>query len=184
MQPSPISSVNRRPLRTARLDLEPLRVAHADEAWPRLNDDRMWIFFPELRPQSLKQLRDIYARRERGYAGTDAAQIWANWLARDRTSKELIGDVQATIFPRERNARIAYAVYPLHQRRGYAREAVTALIEHLRAAHHVRRIVAEMDVRNVASYRLAESLGFTRAGMREGELEYELLNVRRHVEAD
>ncbi|MGZ3496063.1 MAG: GNAT family N-acetyltransferase [Vulcanimicrobiaceae bacterium] len=171
-------------MRTARLDLEPVSIAHADEAWPYVDDERLWSFFPMLRPRSLEQLREIYARRERGYAGADGEQIWGNWILRTRVERQLVGDVQATIFPKQRSALVAYATYPGYQRRGYAREAVAALIEHLFEAHDLERILAEMDVRNVASYRLVESLGFARVEMREGEYVYELLHDGRNVGAE
>ena len=87
-------------LHTTRLILEPVKSAYAEEAWPQLNDERMWTY-------------------------------------------------------------IAYAVYPAYQRKGYAREACEAIIAHLRD-RRVKRILAEMDVQNEASYHLAESLGFKR----------------------
>ena len=174
MPPLPTCCVDSSPLRTARLNLEPLRAAHAEEAWPHLDDERLWSFFPSLRPQSLEELRSTYARRERGYPGTDCRQIWGNWLLRTRTGGALAGDVQATIFPQERYALIAYAVYPDYQRRGLAREAVAELIDHLFRTHRVERIIAEMDVRNVASYRLVESLGFVRLETNDDEYVYQL----------
>lgn len=181
MAHSPTSFADRRPLQSARLDLEPVRVAHARETWPLLNDPRLWRFFPELRPRSLEHLREIYVRRERGYTGADGAQIWGNWILRLRSSGEPVGDVQATIFPVQRRALVAYATYPAFQRHGFAREAVAALIEHLIETYCVKRIVAEMDVRNAPSYLLVESLGFTRATECEGEYAYELLNDRSDV---
>jgi len=69
--------------------------------------------------------------------------------------------MQATIRG-HRAAYIAYAFYPANQRKGYAREAAQAVIAHLREAYGITRFRAEMDTRNEPSYRLAESLGFTR----------------------
>ncbi|MGH8163905.1 MAG: GNAT family N-acetyltransferase [Rhodanobacteraceae bacterium] len=156
-------------MRTLRLDLEPLCAAHADEAWPHVDDPSMWTFFPALRPESLDDLRATYGRRERGYPKRDGAQIWGNWLVRERSSALPVGDVQATIFPMEGTALVAYAVYVAHQRRGFARESLVRLLEHLRDARGTRRVFAEMDTRNMPSYRLAESLGFTRVETRAEE---------------
>jgi ribosomal-protein-alanine N-acetyltransferase len=136
-----------------------MRVEHAEEAWPQLNDDRMWTYFPALRPATLDDLRRLYGKWERGSPAR--SQIWLNWLCRDRASGELIGAMQATI--RSRGvAYIAYAIYPSHQRKGYAREACEAVIAHLREHYGIKRVRAEMDTRNQASYRLVESLGFKR----------------------
>jgi len=145
---------------TPRVDLEPLRETHASETWPQLNDARMWQFFPMLRPSSRADLEAIYARRIRGPGRED--EVWENWICRDRSSRALIGEMQATILCVSRSAYIAYAVYPAYQRQGYAREAAQAVVDHLRAAHRVERVLAEMDVRNEASFGLAESLGFRR----------------------
>lgn len=147
-------------LSTERLILEPVRAAHADETWARQNDDRMWTFFPELRPRSLEHLRTIYERREHG--APNDAEIWLNYVCRRRVDGEITGEVQATIFARAEVAYVAYAVFPEFQRKGFAREAVAALIEHVRGEYRIAHFFAEMDTRNEASYRLAESLGFVR----------------------
>ena len=162
-------------LHSARLDLEPVSPSHAAEAWPQTDDDRMWTYFPELRPATRDALRAQYERWERG--SPDAAQVWLNWLCRDRSTHALVGSMQATVFPDERCAYLAYAVYPAHQRRGYAAEASRCVIEHLRGTYHVQRILAEMDVRNEASFRLAESLGFKRMKREGNSYIYELASA-------
>ena len=162
-------------LHSARLDLEPVRPSLADEAWPQVDDERMWTYFPELRPATRGDLRAQYERWERG--SRDPSQIWLNWLCRDRSKNVLIGSMQATLFPDERSAYLAYAVYPEHQRLGYAAEASRCVIEHLRDRYHVRRILAEMDVRNEPSFRLAESLGFKRVTREGNSYVYELASA-------
>lgn len=147
-------------LETTRLDLEPVGIAHADEVWPQLDDERMWTYFPALRPRTLDDLRRLYEKWERG--AQDERQVWLNWLCRDRSSGTLCGGMQATVFVSERVSYLAYAVYPLHQRKGYAREAAQAVISYVRQTYGVERFYAEMDTRNEPSYRLAESLGFVR----------------------
>lgn len=162
-------------LHSARLDLEPVRPSHAAEAWPQADDDRMWRYFPELRPGTREDLRAQYERWERG--SRDPAQVWLNWLCRDRAKNALIGSMQATVFPGEHSAYLAYAVYPAHQRRGYAAEASLCVIEHLRGVYRVQRVFAEMDVRNEPSFRLAESLGFKRISREGNSYVYELASA-------
>lgn len=153
MQHSPILS-------TERLALEPVTAAHAREAWPGLNDEGMWTFFPELRPRSLEHLQAIYERREHG--SRDASQVWLNYLVRERASGALTGEVQATVLLHAGVSYVAYDTFREHRRKGYAREAMRALIAHVRGAYGIRRFLAEMDTRNEASYKLAESLDFVR----------------------
>lgn len=147
-------------LSTDRLVLEPVAPRHADESWTGFDDERMWTFFPELRPRSLEHLRAIYERRAHG--SPDESKIWLNYVCRERAHGQVVGEVQATILRYARICYVAYSIFSAHRRSGYAREATLALIEHVRDAYGVRRFLAEMDTRNEASYRLAESLGFVR----------------------
>lgn len=160
------------PIQTSRLDLEPVRPEHANEAWPHLNDERMWRYFEEQRPPTEQALRERYERWTRG--SQSESEVWLNWLCRERSSAQLAGGVQATVHSEERYAYVAYAIYPPYRRLGYAREATLAVIEFVRRAYAVDRFVAEMDKRNEESFRLAESLGFTRAGTHANDYVYEL----------
>jgi RimJ/RimL family protein N-acetyltransferase len=153
-----------RVMKTARLELEPIRAKHAMEAWPHLDDARMWTFFPKLRPQSLEGLRLTYARWENPYHAK--SELRENWACRDRRTGQLVGTMQATTFPARAVSYIAYGIFIAYQRQGYAREAVEAILDHLREELHSRRIFAEMDVENNASFRLVESLGFKRVKKR------------------
>jgi ribosomal-protein-alanine N-acetyltransferase len=149
---------------TARLDLESITPQHADEAWPHLDDPRMWTFFPSLRPKSRDHLRAIYDLWSN--PGHVKGEVRENWACRDRLTSELVGTMQATIFPAQAVAYIAYGIFAVHQRKGCGREAVAAVVAHLGDKHDVTRIYAEMDTRNDASFRLVESLGFRRAETR------------------
>jgi RimJ/RimL family protein N-acetyltransferase len=126
----------------------------------------MWTYFPELRPRSLEHLRTIYERREHG--SRDSSEIWLNYECRERAGGCIAGEVQATIYARAGVAYVAYAIFRDFQRKGFAREAVAALINHVREEYHIARFIAEMDTRNEASYKLAESLGFFRVETHEG----------------
>lgn len=160
------------PLRSERLDLEPVRAAHADEVWAQLDDDRMWTYFPQLRPSTIADLRAQYAKWERG--STTPTTVWLNWLCRERIRGDLVGAMQSTIFPEMRIAYLAWAVYPAHQRCGYAAEAARAVISHVRDRYSIRRFLAEMHVNNEPSYRLAQSLGFEYVKTRGDDYVYEL----------
>jgi RimJ/RimL family protein N-acetyltransferase len=151
-------------LHTPRLDLEPVRPSHAEEAWPQLDDERIWRYFPALRPASVDDLRRQYEKWARG--SQRANEVWHNWLCRDRASGILVGSMQATVFPKSGASYVAYAMFPANQRKGYAREAARAVIDYVKAAYGVQRFFAEMDTRNEPSYRLAESLGFVRVETR------------------
>lgn len=147
-------------LQGARLDLEPIKAKHASEAWPYLDDVRMWMYFPNLRPKSLEDLRATYARWENPYHAE--GELRENWACRDRSTGQLVGTMQATTFPARAVSYIAYGVFVAYQRQGYAREACGAVLQHLVQELHIRQVFAEMAVANEASFRLVESLGFKR----------------------
>ena len=144
---------------TPRLLLEPIRAAHADEIFEAFADERLWVFFPRLRPASRTALR---ARLGAWSAGPPEGHPefggWENWVGRLRGKKTPIGTFQATIY-RNRSASLAYGVFADHWRKGYGIEAMRAIVEHLRLRHHIVKFVAEVDARNVASIALAKRLG-------------------------
>ena len=166
-------------LETARLDLEPITVEHVAEAWPHLDDPRMWTFFPKLRPKSLEELRTLYARWENPYHAK--SELRENWACRERENRQMVGTMQATTFPARAISYIAYGIFVAYQQQGYAREAVEAVLVHLDKNLHSRRIYAEMDVRNEPSFRLVESLGFKRAKERHAVDRQQSVNSDEYV---
>jgi len=173
----------RHALTTQRLRLDPTTVQDAGELFPLLNDERIWQYFPALRPHDTAHLREIYARRERG-APDDSNQVWENWIVRTRDAGVALGEAQATIFEARRQAYVAYVIASAQQRRGYAKEALAAVISHARDVHGIVTVYAELDTRNMPSYKLVESLGFRRVeerpamdrgfGIRSAEYLYKL----------
>ncbi|MDQ3529195.1 MAG: GNAT family N-acetyltransferase [Actinomycetota bacterium] len=82
-------------IQTARLTLEPLRVEHADEMAPLLNDPALHSYIGG-QPATLEQLRRRYTRQAVGRS-VDGAQGWLNWIARHRATAAAVGTVQATL---------------------------------------------------------------------------------------
>jgi RimJ/RimL family protein N-acetyltransferase len=150
---SPIAA---EPLRTARLDLEPLRISHAAEAGRAFADERLHTFTGGS-PADEAALRDRYARQLRGYS-PDGRETWLNWMIRRRDTLELIGTVQATVV--HDAADVAWIVAVPHQGQGHAREAAAAMTEWLRG-RGITRFTAHVHPDHVASARVARALGFT-----------------------
>lgn len=63
---------------------------------------------------------------------------------------------------------IGYILHPDHWGKGYAREAMMAVIAHLFATRDLERIVADVDPRNKASIGLLLRLGFTETHRAKG----------------
>lgn len=146
---------------TDRLRLEVLRPDHADRVFADFGDERIYTFIPERPPVSVEALRDRYRRMAAGPpAGGD--ERWLNWLLFRIDRDEPIGWLQATVYPGERRADVAWVLFPTAWGQGFATEAGTWLLGHLREVHGVERVSAEIDTRNTRSLALVERLGFTR----------------------
>ena len=92
---------------------------------------------------------------------SDGREQWLNWVIRLPAS-ELVGYVQATVRPDARAA-IAYALSSKYWGRGFARQAVQAMISELVESYHVRGLSAVLKQENLRSRRLLERLGFSLA---------------------
>ncbi len=147
-------------LATVDLLLEPLRIDHAHEMAPLLDDRKLHVFTGG-RPATREQLRDRYERQVRGRSH-DGAQLWFNWILRDRRSRRVVGFVQATVSTHETTcvAEIAWVVGSAHQGRGYATQAARAMVEWLRECG-ADRIIAHVHPRHRASIAVATAIRLT-----------------------
>jgi len=157
--PRPGPAPRMRALRTARLRLEPQRAAHADEMFQVLSDPAIYTY-ENAPPTSLQALRERYGRLESRRSG-DGSQLWLNWVLRV-PAHGLIGYVQASVLPGGR-ASIGYELASAHWGRGYAQEAVGAMLDELARRYGVRGVSAVLKRPNERSRRLLERLGFMMA---------------------
>ena len=156
-------------IETARLTLEPLRVEHATEMAPVLDDVALHRFVGG-QPASVDQLRERY-RRQAASRSPDGTEGWLNWVVRHRASGAPVGTVQATIsHDGDRpQAELAWVIATAHQAQGYAAEAATGMVDWLRG-RGIRRLVAHVHPEHRASGRVAERLGLVRTDVTvEGE---------------
>ncbi|TYP86829.1 GNAT family N-acetyltransferase [Blastococcus xanthinilyticus] len=146
------------PLRSARLDLEPLSVDHADEAAPLFADPALHTYTGGS-PAGLDELRSRYRRQSVG-SSPDGRDSWLNWMLRDRRSGRLVGTVQATVTPDRDGpaADLAWVVATAHQGQGCAREAAAVVADWLHE-HGVHRLRAAIHPDHEASAGVARGLG-------------------------
>lgn len=143
------------PLLTVRLRLEPLRVAHARETAPVLDDVRLHEWTGG-EPRSADELAARYRWQVAGHS-PDGEQGWLNWIVRGRADGRVRGTVQATLTrpePGLLRAALAWVVGTEHQGHGYAQEAartmagwlheqgVGELTAHIRPGHRRSSAVA------------------------------------------
>jgi RimJ/RimL family protein N-acetyltransferase len=158
-------------LRTDRLLLEPLTVAHAQEAEPFLNDRRLheWIGGT---PPTREELERRYRRQCAGRS-PDGQQGWLNWMLRSGTDGPLVGTVQATLGrpqPGRAEAELAWVIGHAFQGLGYAGEGATAMVRWLRT-QGVTVFSAHVHPGHRASAAVARSVGMQPTGrMHDGEM--------------
>lgn len=161
------------PLRSARLDLEPLRVDHAVEAAPLFDDEGLHAYTGGS-PAGEENLRRRYRRQVVGRP-PDGRELWLNWMLRDRRTGRLVGTVQATVVPDADGSAIAdlaWVVGTAHQGQGYAREGTAAMADWLRA-RGVDRFRAYVHPEHVASMGVARALGLVPTPARvDGEVRW------------
>lgn len=145
-------------IETARLTLEPLRVEHAEEMAPLLDDQDLHTYVGG-HPATLEQLRRRYARQAVGRSA-DGTERWLNWIARHRQTGAVVGTVQATLQDTAEgtSAEIAWVIARPHQRHGYANEAASAMVGWLRE-QGVHILGADIHPDHEASNGVARNLG-------------------------
>ena len=146
------------PVRTPRLvlrafrpdDLEPLLAIHGDPEVVR---------YVPYGPRDRDQVTEMLARKTGGTVVREEGQRLelAVELAGDGT---LVGDVMLFLRSVEdETLDLGYVFAPGHGGRGYATEAVRALLDLAFRELGARRVAARVDTRNTASRRLLERLG-------------------------
>jgi ribosomal-protein-alanine N-acetyltransferase len=153
-------------IQSTRLDLRPIAATDADAAFADASDPAMYRFLQQRPPGSLAELSLLYARWAGG--SLDPRVIWLNWMLIERSSKERVGLLQATIDVAARSATIGYNIFARFQGRRFAREAVEAMLARLKARDDIDRAVAEISEPNIYSRAVIESLDFTLTGRISG----------------
>jgi RimJ/RimL family protein N-acetyltransferase len=148
---------------TARLDLRPLELADAEALRDLSGDPAILSAIPFLSaPFTLSDAQDLIRRGESGRDRFFGGSIRAPGRLVCVVGAHLRGTAEIEI---------GYWVGTEHQGKGYATEAVQAVISALRRGFPALRIVAECRPQNSASWRVLEKLGFRptgHEGTREG----------------
>lgn len=139
---------------TDRLELRPQSPDDADDMVAVLADEMLYAVTGG-RPPDLAALRERYTRQAVGHSA-DGTETWHNWILRRRDDGAAIGFVQATVV--DRTAEIAWLIGVPWQGRGYATEAVRAVVDHLAAAG-VPTITAHIAPGHRPSEVVAERVG-------------------------
>jgi RimJ/RimL family protein N-acetyltransferase len=152
-------------LLTPRLELQPQTVVHSDRLFDLFQDKELYSFITRTPPKSRDEFRERLRFLE-GRQSRDGLEYWMNWVSVLRMSGEIIGQIEVSMQVESRELYLAYYVFRSHWKQGYAKEGCAAIIDHMFTSWGATKVIIEMDVRNNASFRLAESLGAKRVAFK------------------
>lgn len=157
------------PIETERLVLRPFLRGDVDavHAYRRRPDVARFLFDGPMDRRTCEEAVAIRVNQTSFEADGDRIVL----AIERRAGRNLIGEV--SLIWRGGDAlqgEIGYIVNPDFQRRGYASEAVAALIRFGLQTYHLHRIYARCDPRNVPSFHLMERLGMRREAHLQGHI--------------
>ncbi|AHE31010.1 GNAT family N-acetyltransferase [Burkholderia pseudomallei] len=143
---------------TPRLRLDALEAKHAPLFFDGLQDKALYTFIDDTPPISVEALAARYEILSRTWS-PDGKERWLNWAVFQLKDSVYIGYVQATVQSSEQCS-IAYVLFTKYWGKGFASEAVQAMLTHLADAFGVRKVTACTEIENLASRALLSRLGF------------------------
>ncbi|GID62819.1 N-acetyltransferase [Actinoplanes cyaneus] len=90
---------------------------------------------------------------------------WFQYAIEHAAERTLVGDVGVRLHDNLKQAEIGFTLATAYQGKGFATEAVSAVLDRLFRLQGVHRVMGECDARNTRSAALMERLGFTREGL-------------------
>ena len=164
--------MNQLALQTTRLELRPLPSAAARalpddrETAARLLGAALSADWPQ------PDLLDILPMQA---AAAQTEERFGVWVMIERGSTTVVGDIGFMGPPGEDgDVETGYCVIPGRRGRGYAGEAVQAIVAWALTQPGVGSVSARCDVLNVPSIRTLERAGFLRSGESEGQIRWRL----------
>ncbi|MEM7373617.1 MAG: GNAT family protein [Bacteroidota bacterium] len=147
---------------TARLTLRPLRMTDLEEVYGYRKDPEV-VRYQSFEPFTREMTSD-FMKEQAGLIFHKAGQWVQIGFALTETDK-LVGDCAVKRFAHEPLiVEIGYTIAREHQRQGYAREGISGLLNFLFQQKQIHKVQALIDVRNIASIRFVEKLGFQKEG--------------------
>jgi RimJ/RimL family protein N-acetyltransferase len=146
------------PILTPKLTIEPLQLRDLDTFVEYRRDPEVARYQSWESDYSARQALDLF-ESQIGVTFPECDQ-WLQLGIRLRDTDQLVGDL--AIHNLGKNVvEIGFTISRPYQRKGFAREAVSALMQELVRKFETKSCIATPDSRNTASIRLLETLGFS-----------------------
>jgi ribosomal-protein-alanine N-acetyltransferase len=165
------------PLSTARLLIYPCRLPLLTEIYLRHPHagEALQASIPEEWPQ--QDLKEQLPHFIELLQHDPKSFPWMLWIIVSKNGKTVIGDAGFKGRPDKNGVvEIGYALLPAYRGKGYMQEAATALVAWAFQQPHVKKLIAECDVTNVASMKVLQHLGMQEVASSGEMLHWHLLN--------
>lgn len=149
-------------LTTDRLRLRHPRASDAAAVFAIFGDTRAMRYWSHEPFETFEEAESYIDAIDRGFADRTLFQ----WAITEPADDALIGTVTLTSWDRtHRHAEVGFTLHPDQWGKGYASEAVRAVLGFGFERMDLHRVEAELDPRNTGSARLLEGLGFSYNGL-------------------
>jgi [ribosomal protein S5]-alanine N-acetyltransferase len=153
---------------TARLSL---RLITADEVSAVLLGQRRSDWAADFPTEGDQVIARLLART--GLPTDDETLRFGHRLVVERDTGTVVGGIGFFGPPQDGEVEIGYGIVPSRQRRGYATEAVQAMVADIFQLNDVQTVVANVDLDNPASIRVLEKSGMTLGDRRQEQATYQ-----------
>ena len=154
---------------TARLALRPVT---ADEATAVLAGQRRPDWAEDFPADGDRVIAGLLART--GLPADDVARRFGHRLVVERDTGLVVGGAGFFGPPQDGEVEIGYGIVPSRQRRGYATEAVQAMVADVLQMDDVHTVTANVDLDNPASIRVLRKCGMTLCAQDQQQATYHL----------
>lgn len=151
-------------IETARLRLRPMTADDVPALQEWMTDRTLYVYWGKGPGKTDKNPALLFERPEKPAKSFHLG-------IEERASGKVIGELWVYLIVGDRMATVAIRLAPACQGRGYGTEALAAMTRFCFEHTELRRLVAEVDVRNLASQRMLEKCGYMREGLiRQGKM--------------
>lgn len=154
---------------TARLALRPVT---ADEVTAVLAGQRRPDWAEDFPADGDRVIAGLLART--GLPVGDVARRFAHRLVVERDTGLVVGGAGFFGPPQDGEVEIGYGIVPSRQRRGYATEAVQAMVADILRVEDVHTVTANVDLDNPASIQVLRKCGMTLCAQDQHQATYHL----------
>lgn len=145
------------PIHTDRLLIRRLELSDAEAFWTYKQMPEA-VRYQSWRPKSLGEVEQFIEDMQSVQPCTP--DTWLQVAVYLIDCGTMIGDVGLHFLADPEQMEIGYTISPHHQRKGYATEAIRAILGYLFDTLGKHRVTASLDPRNTASAAVLEKLGF------------------------